>query len=125
MPNAPITLRIAVWLLAAEAVALGLFAAALLMGDLRGGVKSQQGAIGVIAFLLMIGAVLGVAARALHGRRAWARGPAIVLHMFLLPLGIAMATGGQPLLGVIALLLGALGTVVLLAPGTRIAVGRE
>jgi hypothetical protein len=125
MPNAPVTLRIAVWLLAAESVALGLFALVLVVGDLRGGVKSQQGAAGVIAFLLVICVVLGVASRALHGRRSWARGPAIVLHMFLLPLGIAMATGGQPLLGVVALLLGAVGTVVLLAPGTRIAVGRD
>jgi hypothetical protein len=121
----PLTLRIAVWLIAAEAGALGLLAVVLLIGDLRGGAQTQQGALGVIAYVLVIGAVLGLLSRALHARRAWARGPAIVLHMLMIPFGIALATGGNPLLGALGLLVGIAGTVVLLAPATRIAVGRE
>ena len=120
----PVTLRAAVWLLAGEAAALGVLAVVLLLQDVRGQAQTQQGAIGVIGYVLAIGAVLGVLSWSLHRRRAWARGPAIVLHMLLLPFGIALATGGQPLLGVLGLLVGLAGTVVLLAPSTRIAVGR-
>jgi hypothetical protein len=45
--------------------------------------------------------------------------------MLLIPFGLAMATGGNPLLGVLGLLVGIGGSVVLLAPSTRIAIGRE
>jgi hypothetical protein len=121
----PSTLRIAVWLLAVEAGALALLAAILLYGDLTGGADNQQGAIGVIGYVSVIAAVIAVLAKALSGRRAWARGPAIVLHMLLLPFGIAIATGGQPLVGVVALVASIAGLTVLLAPATRIAVGRD
>ncbi len=123
-PN-PVTLRIAVWLLAAESVALGSLAGLLLYGDLRGGAQRQQGAIGVIGYVLVLAAVLALLAWALGGRRGWARGPAIVLHMLLLPFGVAFATSGQPLIGAIAILASLGGCVALLAPGTRVAVGRE
>jgi hypothetical protein len=121
----PLTLRIAVWLVGAEAVALGLLAALLLYSDLTGEAQNQQGAIGVIGYTAVVAAVLAVLARALHRRRGWARGPAIVLHMLLLPFGLAIATGGQRVIGILALLAGVCGTVVLLAPATRVALGRE
>jgi hypothetical protein len=120
----PVTLRAAVWLLAGEAGGLGLLAIALLI-DLQGRAQTHRGAAGVIGYVLVIGAVLGVLSWALRGRHAWARGPAIVLHMLMLPFGIALASGGQPLLGVLGLLVGLAGTVLLLAPATRIAVGRD
>jgi len=122
-PN-PVTLRVAVWLLAGEAAVLGLLAVLMLVSDLTGGASSQQGAIGVIGYVLTLGAVLGILSWALHGRRAWARGPAIVLHMLMVPLGVALATNGN-LLGAGALLAGLGGCVALLAPGTRVAVGRD
>jgi hypothetical protein len=120
----PATLRMAVWLLAGEAALLVALSALLLVSDLRGAASSQQGAIGVIGYVLVLGLVFGLLSWALHRRRAWARGPAIVLHMFMLPLGIAMASNGN-LLGAGALLAGIAGCVVLLAPGTRVAVGRD
>jgi hypothetical protein len=120
----PVTLRIAVWLLAAEAVLLGVLSVVLLIGDLRGWAQTGQGAAGVIAYVATIAAVLGVLSWALHGRRGWARGPAIVLHMLMIPFGLALISGGNPLLGALGLLVGIAGTVVLLAPATRIAVGR-
>jgi hypothetical protein len=121
----PLSLRLAVWLLAGEAAALAVLAALLLWGDLRGAAESQQTAIGVIGYVSVIAAVFGVLAWGLSGRNGWARGPAIVLHMLLLPFGIAIAAGGQPLLGTAALVAGVAGLTTLLAPTTRIAVGRE
>lgn len=120
----PVTLRIAIWLLAGEAAALGVLAVLLLISDLRGGATSQQGAIGVIGYVLVLAAAFGLLSWALHGRRAWARGPAIVLHMLMLPLGVALLSSGN-LLGVVAAVLSLSGCVVLLAPATRLAVGRE
>lgn len=123
-PASVTTLRIGVWLLAAEAVGLAILAIVLLVVDVRGQAERQQGAVGVIGYVVVIAGVLGLLARALHRRRAWARGPAIVLHMLTFPFGIAMASGGQPLFGVIGIVVGLGGTVVLLAPATRAAVGR-
>ena len=120
----PVTLRLAVWLLAGEAAVLGALALLLVISDLRGGATSQQGAIGVIGYVLMLGAAFGLLSWALHGRRAWARGPAIVLHMLMLPFGVALLSN-RNLLGVAAVALSLAGCVVLLAPGTRLAVGRE
>jgi hypothetical protein len=72
----------------------------------------------------VLGAIFGLLSWALHRRRPWARGPAIVLHMFMLPLGLSMAANGN-VLGAGALLAGVAGCVVLLAPATRVAVGRD
>jgi hypothetical protein len=121
----PLTLRIAVWVLAVEAGGLGLLAMLLLYRDLTGAAQTTQGAIGVIGYVAVVGAALGVLSWKLRSRRAWARGAAIVAHMFMLPLGIAITTGGQALVGVLVLLAGVGGCVVLLAPATRIAIGRE
>jgi hypothetical protein len=120
----PVTLRIAVWLLAGEAALLGVLAVLLLVSDLRGGASSQSGAVGVIGYIAVSVAIFGLLSWGLSGRRVWARGPAIVLHMFMLPLGLSLAISGN-LLGVAALLAGVAGCAVLLAPATRIAVGRE
>ena len=123
-PPMPPTLRIAVWLLAVEGAALAALTVLLLVSDVRGGAASQQSAIGVIGYVAVFAVIFGVLSWALNRRRAWARGPAIVLHMFMFPLGIALLTNGN-LVGVGALLAGIGGCVVLLAPATRIAVGRE
>lgn len=120
----PPTLRIAVWLLAAESAVLAALTVLMLVSDVRGEVSSQQEAIGVIGYVAVFALIFGALAWALNRRRAWARGPAIVLHMFMLPLGLALLSGGNPL-GIGALIGGIGGCVVLLAPATRIAVGRE
>lgn len=121
----PTTLRLAVWLLTAEAAALVLLAVVLLYGDLTEGAGSQHAAIGVIGYVSVIAAVFAVLAWALSGRKAWARGPAIVLHMLLLPFGIASAAGGQALVGLVVLVASLAGLTVLLAPATRVAIGRD
>jgi hypothetical protein len=120
----PVTLRVAVWLLAVEAALVGIFAVYLVVQSLTGGASSGRAAAGVIGFLLVVVAVLGAASWALNRRQAWARGPAIVLHFLLFPFGLIYLSEGQPLLGAVALLVGLGGSGVLLAPATRIAVGR-
>jgi hypothetical protein len=113
-----------VWLLAGEAAALGALSVLLLVSDVSGGAASQSGAIGVIGYVLVFAFIFGLLSWALRGKRAWARGPAIVLHMFMLPIGLALLANGS-LLGVAALLAGLAGCVLLLAPATRVAVGRD
>jgi hypothetical protein len=113
-----------VWLLAVEAALIGIFAGYLIVDSLTGGASSATGAVGVIGFLLVVAAVFGAASRALNRRRAWARGPAIVLHFLLFPFGLVYLSGGQTMIGVVALVVGVGGSAVLLAPATRIAVGR-
>jgi hypothetical protein len=116
---------VAVWLLAAESVGLAVVAGIMLRSDLAGGASSQQGAIGVISYVAVIAALLTVLARALHRRRAWARGPAIVMHILMFPLGIAMTANGLPLAGVATALVGVGGAALLGASATRLALGRE
>jgi hypothetical protein len=124
MPRDPLTLRIAVWLLAAEAAGLGVLAVVLVSRDLSGGAQTQQGAVGVIGYVTVFAVGLGALSWALHRRQAWARSAAIVAHMFLLPLGIAATAGGQVPIGVAGIVVGIGGCVLLLAPATRIAIGR-
>ena len=115
----PITLRAAVWLLAAESAAFVALVGLLVYGDLTGGAESVQGAVGVTIYTALVAAALGLFAWALHNLKGWARGPAIVLHLLMLPIGYTMLTNGAPALGAVTLALGVLGAGLLLAPSTR------
>ena len=120
MPEAtPITLRAVVWLLAAESAAFAALGGLLIYGDLTGGAQTVQGAVGVTIYTALVAGAFGLLAWALHRRKGWARGPAIVLHMLMLPIGYTMLTNGQPALGVVTMVLGLLGAGLLLAPSTR------
>lgn len=77
----------------------------------------------VTGFAAAVAAVYGLLARALARRRAWARGPAIVMELMLPALGYYMIIGGLPWLGVPVLLLGLTGAGLLLAPASREALG--
>jgi len=124
-PREPATLRFAVWMLAGEAIALFAVLLFLFYQDLTGTADTAQGAIAVTLYAAMFTAVLGGLAWALHRRRAWARGPAIVLQMLLIPIGYTMATSGLPALGVPVILTGLVGAGTLLAPSTRTAIRRD
>jgi hypothetical protein len=121
--SAPPTLRWAIWLLLAQAVALGAVAAFLVYEDLTAPASSARGAILVTVYVALMAGVLAVLGWALARRRRWARGPAIVLQMLLLPMGYTMVIGGLPWLGVPVLLVGVCGAGLLLAPATRAALG--
>ncbi len=74
----------------------------------------------LIAVFFMV--VFGGLGLALHRFRAWARGPAIVMELLLIPIGLG-AIGGIPLIGIMVAASGLAGAALLLAPSTRIALG--
>jgi hypothetical protein len=117
----PTSLRLSVWLLAVQAAALGLVALYLLYDALVGAAQTVQSAVAVISYVALAAAALGGLAYALHRRRGWARGPAIVLEMFGILLGYTFVRYGSLVVGVPALLSALGGTVALLAPSTRLA----
>ncbi|MFV2111904.1 hypothetical protein ACFHW0_06115 [Micromonospora sp. LOL_025] len=116
----PVTLRWAVRLLRAEAVAVGLVAAWLLWADLTATTTDLTSALLVTAFAIGAAAALWALGGALTRRKAGARAPAIVLQLMLLPIGWFMVQGGMAWLGVPLVALG-LGTTALLVstPTTR------
>lgn len=128
----PSTLRWAVRLLRAEAVALGLVAAflgLLVLSTLAESKDSQvtdlTSAILVTAFAASAAAALWLLGAALANRRAGARAPAIVLQLMLLPIGYYMTTGGLGWLGIPLIALGLLVAALLVTPPTTRAFGLE
>jgi hypothetical protein len=124
-PREPATLRFAVWMLAGETVVLLAVLVFLLYQDVTGAADTAQGAAAVTLYTALFVVVLGGLAWALHRRRRWARGPAIVVQMLLIPIGFTMAASGLPALGVPVLVIGLVGAGTLLAPATREAMGRN
>ncbi|HET8660316.1 MAG TPA: hypothetical protein VFM55_15120 [Micromonosporaceae bacterium] len=119
----PGPLRWAVGLLAAEAAAVVLVVAYLVYADLTADAASRRSALLVTGYAALVAAALGGLAWALSRRRAWARSPAIVLQLLLLPAAYYMVSGGLFWLG---LPLGATALLViglLLTAATREAIG--
>lgn len=119
----PPLLRWAVWLLGAQAAGLFAVVVFLLVADLSATGPSLRGGILVTSYAAIMVIVLGGLSWALLRRRGWARGPAIVLELLLLPVGYYMATGGVPLLGIPIMAIGLATAIALLAPSTREALG--
>ncbi|WP_433387443.1 hypothetical protein [Micromonospora sp. KLBMP9576] len=109
----PATLRWAVRLLRAEAVAVGLVAAWLLWADLTATSTDLPSALLVTAFAAVSAAGLWVVGGVLAQRKPTGRAPAIVLQSLLLPIGWFMIQGGLAWLGVPLMALG-LGVIALL-----------
>jgi hypothetical protein len=119
----PATLRWAIVLLAVQAVGLVGLVALLIYADVRSTSTSASGAVGLTVFAVLIAALFGLFVWALSGRRAWARGPAIVLELLLLPVGYSLVTSGLAVIGIPVLLLAGGTAALLLAPATRAALG--
>jgi hypothetical protein len=117
------TLRWAVVLLAIQTVGLVAIVGWLSYADLASPSQSTASAVGLTVFVALWAALLGGLAWALWRLRSWARGPAIVLELLLVPIGYSMASNGLPWVGVPVLLLGLTGAGLLLAPSTRAALG--
>lgn len=117
----PASLRWAVRLLLAQAVALAGLVVFLIYQDVAAPASSARNAGLVTVYAALMAAILGLLALALRRRSGWARGPAIVLQLLLLPLGYTMVNGGLPALGVPVMLVGLCGAGALLAPATRAA----
>ena len=86
---------------------------------------SKQGA-GALLVLIIVGVlIVGGLSRALSNLKTWARGPAIVLELLLLPIGYTMITNGLAYVGIPVVLIGLFGAGLLLAPATRAALGLD
>src|SRR5262245_57773841 len=117
----PPTLRTAVWVLLAEAAVLAVVTAFLVYQDFSA--DDPRNGLLVTAYAAIMAIVCAGLGMALRRRRAWARGPAIVLQLLLVPISYYMITGGIPLIGVPVLVVGLVGAGSLLAPATRVALG--
>ncbi|GAA2189007.1 hypothetical protein GCM10009848_32240 [Micromonospora lupini] len=121
----PVTLRWAVRLLWAEAVAVGLIAVWLVWADLTATTTDLASALLVTAFAVGAAVALWALGRALLRRQAGARAPAIVLQLMLLPIGWFMIQGGLGWLGVPLMALGLGVGWLLVSPPTTKALGFE
>jgi hypothetical protein len=83
---------------------------------------SVESTIATPVFFGLLTVIFGGLAVALHQMRGWARGPAIVLEMLLIPLGWIMLSG-VAVIGIFVVITGFAGAVLLLAPSTREALG--
>ncbi|SCG53480.1 hypothetical protein GA0070614_2242 [Micromonospora coxensis] len=122
---APDTLRWAVRLLRAEAVALALLAGWLIWADLTATKTDLVSALFVTGFAIAGAAALWALGGALARRRAGARAPAMVLQLMLLPVGWFMLQAGMGWLGVPLMALGLGVCALLLSPPTTRALGFE
>jgi hypothetical protein len=122
--NAP-TLQWAVRLLAVEALALVGLAIYVAWATLAKSTESKEGAGAVLALIIIGVLIFAGLSRALSNLKTWARGPAIVLELLLLPIGYTMISGGLPYVGIPVMLVGLFGSGLLLAPATRTALGLE
>ncbi|SCE94688.1 hypothetical protein GA0070607_3536 [Micromonospora coriariae] len=121
----PVTLRWAVRLLWAEAVAVGLIAVWLVWADLTAPTRDLLSGLLVTAFALGAAVALWALGRALLRRQAGARAPAIVLQLMLLPIGWFMIQAGMGWLGVPLMALGLGVSWLLVSPPTTRALGFE
>jgi hypothetical protein len=121
----PSTLRWTVWLLRAEAVAVGMVAAFLVYESVTATATDLWSAILVTAFAAAAAAALWLLGAALANRRAGARAPAIVLQLMLLPIGYYMTTGGIGWLGVPLIAIGLLVAGLLVSPPTTRGLGLQ
>lgn len=124
-PRSRATLLWAVRLLLAETALLILLMIFLGYQDLTAHADTAHGALAVTAYTAVMAALLGVLGWSLHRRRAWARGPAIVLQLLLLPIGYTMVSGGLWWAGLAVMAVGFCGSATLLAPTTRAALGMK
>jgi hypothetical protein len=119
------TLVWAVRLLAAEAAALFLLVIFLAYEGLTAAAGSAPGALAVTLYAALMAALMGGLGWMLWRRRAWARGPAIVLQLLLVPIGYTIVSGGLWWLGLVVMAVGLCGAGTLLAPATRASLGMK
>jgi hypothetical protein len=121
LDSVPATLRWAVWLLAAEAAGLVAIAGVLGYDAATATSQSATSAVAIVVFTLLVAAIVGWLSVSLARRRRWARGPAVVVQLLLLPIGYSVATNGIAAVGILMIVIGLAGVATLLAPATRAA----
>lgn len=101
---APVTLKWAVALLSLETVAVAAATVLLVYEDLAGAARNQGLATFMTWYTGVYAVGFGLATWGLARRSRWARTPALVLNLFLVPVGWFMVQeglwwGGVPLIG--------------------------
>lgn len=117
------TLRAAVWLLSAETIALAGLCGYVAWQLLTSSSQGRASGAATLVFAVLCTALVGWLARSLAAQRSWARGPAIVIEIMLLPLGYYMIQGGAAWAGIPSMLAGLFGAGLLIAPATRDSLG--
>jgi hypothetical protein len=119
-PDSPATLVWAVRLLFAEAVALVVLAAYLLFLDFTGDATSVPVAIALTGFVVVGAVAVFFVARALARRSSHARGPAIVVQLFVIASGGFLLQTGTAWIGALLLAFGiGVGLLCVVPPTTR------
>jgi hypothetical protein len=95
----PVTLTWAVWLLALETVVVVAATGFMVYGDLTGAAGNQGLATFLTWYAASYAVGFGLATWGLHRRSRWARTPALVLNLFLVPIGYFMTQAGLWWLG--------------------------
>jgi hypothetical protein len=116
----PATLVWAVRLLVAEAAALVVLTAYLLVLDFTADTASLAVAVALTGFTAVGAAAVLLVARALARRSSHARGPAIVVQLFLIAAGGFVLQTGTAWIGALMMIVGiGVGTLCVLPPTTR------
>jgi cyanate permease len=123
-PAGTATLTWAVRLLFGQVAGLVALTVFLVYLDATNHASAAESAASVTGFSVLMTAALALVAFSLARRRRWARAPAIVIELLLVAAGYTMLRVGDLLaVGIPVLVLGLLGAGLLLAPGTRRALG--
>jgi hypothetical protein len=123
--DSPATLVWAVRLLFAEAVALAVLTAYLLILNFVGDAVSVAVAVSLTVFAALAAVAVIFVARALARRSSHARGPAIVVQLFVIASGGFLLQTGTAWIGVLLMLFGAGVGVLCVAPATTRALGLD
>ncbi len=113
----------AVGVVLAQTAALAVLTGVLAYLDLTRGGTTTRIAASVTGYAAVMTVLFAAVGAGLARGRRWARGPAVVLEMLQMPIGYSMMTDGGFALGLAVLVAGLAGTVLLLAPATRAALG--
>jgi hypothetical protein len=118
--DSPATLVWAVRLLYAEAAGLVVLAAYLLVLDFTADTDSIAVAVALTGFTVLAAVAVVLVARALARRSSHARGPAIVVQLFLIASGGFVLQNGTAWIGALLMALGVgVGLLCVLPPTTR------
>lgn len=121
----PTTLRIAVGLLLVEAVGVLIVAGLVvdvLLTEYSGRLWSRE-PVTIMAIGVVFATVLAGLGWQLLRRRGWARGPAVALELFFLPVGYYLIQWGVWALGIPVVAVALTCIALLLAPASRAALG--
>lgn len=111
-------------LLFVQVLALAALTVYLIYLDATNHATAAESAASITGFSVLMTAALALVSYSLVRRRRWARAPAIVIELLLVAAGYTMLRVGDLLaVGIPVLILGLLGAGLLLAPGTRRALG--